>query len=48
MSTECRHFTGQCKDPAVEMVLKNGKPAPAVAQDLGILADTLRRWVREH
>lgn len=40
-------FPLQFRDQAVGLVVQSGRPIAHVAEELGIGAETLRRWVRQ-
>lgn len=42
-----RRFTAEFKAEAVRLVSRGSKPTSAVARELGVNAELLRRWVRE-
>ena len=42
-----RQYTKEFKLEAVELLKSSGKPATAIARDLGIPNDALSRWKRE-
>jgi len=43
-----RRFTREFKEEAVQLVVSQGKVAKEVADNLGVHANVLRRWVREY
>lgn len=45
MGKTCREFTPEYKDEAVRLVINTGRPAAAVARELGINEASLGRWV---
>ena len=41
-----RRFTPEFKDEAVRLVINTGRPVATVARELGLLEQTLGRWVK--
>lgn len=48
MKKKRRKFTDEFKDEAVKLVLEQGYPISEAARNLGIHANLLGRWKREH
>jgi transposase len=44
---ERRSYTREFKESAIELVLSGGRTSKAVANELGICPENLRRWIRE-
>ena len=45
MPEQRRKFSPQFKAEAVQMVVETGRPIAEVARDLGVVAQTLGKWV---
>jgi transposase len=43
-----RRFTGEFKAEAVRLLEGSGRPAQAVAEEIGVHANQLRTWRNEH
>ena len=41
-------YTSECKDEAVGLVIKTGRPVATVARELGIVEQTLGNWVKAY
>lgn len=48
MGSQRRKFTPEFKDEAVKLVVNTGRPAATVARELGIVEQTLGKWVAAH
>jgi transposase len=42
------HYPPELKREAVELYRSSGKSIPKVAKELGIVDESLRRWIRQH
>ncbi len=42
------HYPPEFKREAVELYRSSGKSIPKMAEELGISAESLRRWIRQH
>ena len=45
MGRQRREFTPEFKDEAVKLVINTGRPVAVVARELGVMEQTLGRWV---
>ncbi|MCP3681431.1 MAG: transposase, partial [bacterium] len=43
-----RQYTKEFKEEAVQLVVTQGKASKEVADNLGVNANVLRRWIREY
>lgn len=48
MGSQRREFTPEFKDEAVRLVINTGRPVATVARELGVVEQTLGRWVSQY
>ncbi len=47
MVTESPRYAPEFRDEAVRLVTSSGKPVAAIARDLGVSYETLRKWIKQ-
>jgi transposase len=47
MGKESPRYAPTFRDEAVRLVTSSGKPVAAIARDLGVSYETLRKWIKQ-
>jgi len=47
MGNESPRYSPEFRDDAVRLVKSSGKPVAAIARDLGVSYETLRKWIKQ-